>query len=225
MKLLETILNDPKSIASIIEHTNVSVNSREKDIVKLCKEVLKYKFYAAVTLPYYSKLVSKLLKGRAKVVTVIGFPYGVQTTDAKVTEVKSVLDYVDEFDMIMNRTAFSNKDYRYVVNDIKAVVKAAGKKIVKVIIETPELSYKEIKIASRLVAESGAHFVKTAVGYSGPAKVEHVKIMKSVVKDKVKIKASGGIKNFNQALEMIKAGADRIGTSRGVDIIKSIPKK
>lgn len=222
MELWEEILKEPRKISSCIEHTNVRVESKRSDIKKLCVEVLKYNFYGIVILPYYVKLASELLKGRAKVVTLIGFPYGIQPTLAKVAEVKSVFKYVDEFDMIFNRTAFLNKDYLYVVNDIKDVVKAAFPKIVKVIIETPSLTNKEIRDASELVMRAGASFVKTAVGYSGAAKVEHVKIIKSVVRNKLQIKASGGIRNFKQALEMIKAGASRIGTSRGVEIMKTI---
>jgi deoxyribose-phosphate aldolase len=224
MGLFEEILERPEKISNVIEHTNVKVESTKKDIKRLCSEVLKNKFYAGVVLPYHVKLAKKILRDKAKVVTVIGFPYGVQPTEAKVAEVNSTFEYVDEFDMIMNRSAFLNKDYNYVVNDIKEVVKAANPKIVKVIIETPTLNAKQIKVASKLVIKGGAHFVKTAVGYSGPAKVEDVKIIKSVVKDKIGIKASGGIRDFNQALEMIKAGATRIGSSHGVEIIKTIPK-
>lgn len=225
MELWEEIAKVPKKIASFIEHTNVKVEAKKSDIRKLCEEVLKYKFYGAVVLPYYVKLARKLLKGKAKVISVIGFPYGVQPTIAKVAEVKDIFKYVDEFDMIINRSALLNKDYGYVVNDIKNVVRAASPKIVKVIIETPTLSDSEIKVASKLVMKAGAHFVKTAVGYSGAAKAEHVKIIKSVVKNELGIKASGGIRNFEQALEMIKAGASRIGTSHGVEIIKSIKLK
>jgi deoxyribose-phosphate aldolase len=224
MGLVEEILEKPEKISQLIEHTNVKVESTKKDIQKLCSEVLRYKLYAGVVLPYHVKLAKKILKDRAKVVTVVGFPYGIQPTEAKVAEVENTFKYVDEFDMVMNRNAFLNKDYRYVVKDIKAVVKAAYPKAVKVIIETPTLNAKQIKIASKLVMRGGAHFVKTAVGYTGPTKVEDVKIIKSVVKDKIKIKASGGIRDFNQALEMIKAGASRIGTSHGVDIIKTLTK-
>ncbi|MDI6807055.1 MAG: deoxyribose-phosphate aldolase [Candidatus Aenigmarchaeota archaeon] len=222
MELWKEILKEPSKIANYIEYTSVNIESKENEIRKLCRDVLKYNFYGAAILPYYTKLVNKLLKGKAKVVTVIGFPYGIQPTPAKVAEVKSVFEYVDEFDMIFNRTAFLNKDYSYVVNDIKNVVKAAFPKIVKVIIETPSLNNQQIKNASKLVMKAGAHFVKTAVGYSGAAKAEHVKIIKNVVKDRLQIKASGGIKNFNQALEMIRAGASRIGTSNGIKIMNTL---
>jgi deoxyribose-phosphate aldolase len=224
MEIVKEIIERPERIASYIEHTNVKVESTKKDIEKLCKEVLKYKFYGAVVLPYHVKLVKRILKDKAKVITVIGFPYGIQNTKAKIAEIENVFKYVDEFDMVMNRNAFFNKDYAYVVKDIKSVVDAAKPKIVKVIIETPSLTSKQIKIASRLVIEGNAHFVKTAVGYSGPARVEDVKIIRSVVKDKIKIKASGGIKDFKKALEMIKAGANRIGSSHGVDIIRTARK-
>ncbi|MDT7858650.1 MAG: deoxyribose-phosphate aldolase [Candidatus Aenigmarchaeota archaeon] len=224
MEIVKEIIENPTKIANYIEHTNVKVESTKKDIENLCKEVLKYNFYGAVVLPYHVKLARKILKNKAKVITVIGFPYGIQSTRAKVAEVEDVFEYVDEFDMVFNRNAFLNKDYKLVVKDIKSVVNAAKPKVVKVIIETPSLTKEQIKIASKLVIRGNAHFVKTAVGYSGAAKVEDVKIIKRVVGDKIKIKASGGIKDFNQALEMIKAGADRIGSSHGVDIIKTSQK-
>ncbi len=224
MELWREIIQSPKRIASCIEHTNVKVESTRKDVEKLCKEVLKYGFRAAVTLPYHAKLARKLLKDKASVVTVVGFPYGIQPTPAKVAEVEEVYEYVDEIDMVFNRTAFLNKDYSTVVKDIRAVVRAAKPKPVKVIIETPTLSRKQVEEATRLVVRARAAFVKTAVGYKGPARVEDVKVMKKVVGEKLGIKASGGIKSFEQAINMIKAGATRIGTSSGVEIMKSIPR-
>jgi deoxyribose-phosphate aldolase len=216
------IEENPFAIAKIIDHTNVNPNSTAKDIEKLCKEALKYGFACVVTLPYYVKLARKLIRKKAKICTVIGFPWGVQPTEAKIKEVEKVLKYVDELDMVMNRAAFKNGDYDFVLKDIREVVKHANGKPVKVIIETPELTKREIKKASEIVLKSGAAYVKTAVGLKGSVTPEHVKIIKKVVRDKIGIKASGGVRTFAQALELVKSGASRIGCSRSVEIMKSV---
>lgn len=209
-------------IEKYIDHTNVNPNSTKEDIIKLVEEAKQYNFFSVVVLPYYTKLAKELLKNtEIKVGTVIGFPYGCQSTKAKVQEVKDVFEYVDEIDMVMNRAAFKNKDYDFVIKDIKKVVKAAKGKSVKVIIETPELTEEEIRIASELVLRSKADFVKTAVGLKGATELKHVEIIKEVVGNKIKIKASGGIKDYNTAMEFIKRGVDRIGSSKSVEIILS----
>ncbi len=219
---LTELKNNPKTIAKYIDHTNVNPNSTPKDIKKLCNEAKKYSFCSVVVLPYYLKLARKLIgKSKVNVVGVMGFPFGIQHTKAKIIEVKEAFDFVDEFDMVMNRPAFKARDHNLVVKDIKAVVKAARGKPVKVIIESPELTDSEVRKATQLVLKAGASFVKTAVGLKGPAELKHIKIMKSVVGNKIGIKASGGIRSFNQALEFLKAGATRLGTSHGVKIITS----
>jgi len=221
---LDEIKKHPKAIARYIDHTNVCPNSTEQGIRRVCREAIRYNFYCVVVLPYYVKLARRLLKGTGiKTCTVIGFPFGVQLTEAKLQEMKKTVRYVDEFDIVMNRAAFKNRDYDFVLKELKKLVAFARKnrKLTKVIIETPELTESEIRKASRIVLDSGADFVKTAVGIKGPATVEHVKIIKSVVGDKIGIKASGGIRNFGQAFRFIEAGASRLGCSRSVDIIKS----
>ncbi len=220
------IKKNPKLIARLIDHTNVNPNSTKHDIEKLVKEAKKYNFYSIVVLPYHVKFAKKLIKNtEIKLVTVIGFPFGVQTTDAKIQEIKDAYKYVDEFDIVMNRPAFKSKDYSYVLNDLKKVVESARGKITKVIIETPELTSNETYKASKIVLKAGANFVKTAVGLKGPAKPTHIKIMKKAVGNKIKIKASGGIRDFNSALKFLRAGASRIGASHSVDIIKSAFQK
>ncbi len=210
-----------------IEHTNVNPNCREENVRKLCKEAIRFNFHSVVVLPYYVKLARKLLEGTdIKVCTVIGFPYGIQNTKAKLAELEEVINFVDEIDTVMNRPAFKNGDYELVIKDVKALVNACnpvGKKV-KVIIETPELSLDEIKTAARLVMEAGADFVKTAVGLKGPTRIEHVEAIKAVVGDSLGIKASGGIRTYRQALAMINTGATRIGSSHGVEIIESKPR-
>jgi deoxyribose-phosphate aldolase len=213
----EKLRENPMSIADYIDHTEVSPLSTEKDIRKLCSEANRYNMHLVMILPYYVRLARKLTKN--KVGVVIGFPFGVQSTKAKIDEIKNAYRFADEFDIVMNRPAFKNKDYGYILKELKDIRKVIGKKTFKVIIESPELTDKEIKKASELVLASGADFVKTAVGLKGPAKVGHVKIMRKVAGDKMKVKASGGIKDFREAMKFISAGADRIGTSHGVEII------
>ncbi|MEK6934329.1 MAG: deoxyribose-phosphate aldolase [Nanoarchaeota archaeon] len=215
--MIKELKNNPLMIAKYIDHTEVSPNSIVKEIKELCAEVNKYSFYSVMVLPYYAKLARKLTK--SKVGVVIGFPFGVQSTKAKIDEIKEVYGYVDEFDVVINRAAFKNKDYNYVLKELKKIRKVIGRKIMKVIIESPELSNYEIKKASEIVLASGADFVKTAVGLRGDAQIKHIRIMKKVVKNKIKVKASGGIKTFEQALGFIRAGADRIGTSHGIEIV------
>lgn len=216
---MKRYFNYSGNLASYIDHTEVSPLSTEKDVKKLCEEAIKYNFYSVMVLPYYAKFARKIVGNKVKVGVVIGFPFGVQNTRAKVEEIKEVYDFVDEFDVVINRPAFKNKDYSYIENELKQLRRTIGKKVFKVIIESPELKKDEIKKASELVLKSGADFVKTAVGLKGPAKIGDVTIMKSVAKEKMKVKASGGIKNFKEALDFISAGADRIGTSHGIEII------
>ena len=209
-------------IEKYIDHTNVDPNSTSKDIEKLVDEAKQYNFFSVVVLPYYVKLAKRLVKETdIKIGTVIGFPYGCQSTKAKVKEIEEVIDYVDEIDMVMNRAAFKNGDYEFVLNDINEVVEASQGKSVKVIIETPELTIEEIKRASEIVLKSKADFVKTAVGLKGPTIFEHVKIIKNVVGNKKLVKASGGIRDYKTALRFIEMGASRIGSSKSVEIIKS----
>lgn len=213
---------EPELIASIIDHTNVEPDATEAEIRELCEEVREYGFCSAVVVPYHAKLTAELVGDAASVVVVVGFPYGVQNTQAKRAEVAAVLDYADEVDMVMNRTAFANGDYEYVVEDIKAVKNAVGDKTLKCIIESPALSEDEIRTAAELVAAGGADFVKTAVGYEGGCDPAEIRAMRETVGADVGVKASGGIHSFEEAFEMVEAGATRIGASAGVEIVESI---
>ena len=150
----------------------------------------------------------------------MGFPFGAQCTEAKLAEMKKAFPFADEFDFVINRQALKNGDYNFILKELKTLARAKRGKIMKVIIESPELTDKEIYKASQLVLASGADFLKTAVGLRAGAKISDVKIMKKVVGDKIKIKASGGIKDFKTALAFLAAGASRLGTSHGVEIVK-----
>lgn len=214
---------NPRQIVSLIEHTNVDPDATETAIRQLATEVREYSFHSAVVVPYHVPLVAEVLDEAAAVTAVVGFPYGVQSTAAKVAEVED-LPAADEIDMVINRTAFTAGDHETVVDDIRAVVDAAGDRPVKCIIESPALSETEIKTAATLVEEAGADFVKTAVGYDGPADPVEVAAIDAAVSDQMGIKASGGIGSFSDAMEMVAAGATRIGASSGVAIAESVPE-
>jgi len=213
------------NIAKYIDHTNLKACASKEDIIKLCDEARRYNFYAVCVNPYRVKLAKEQLQGtNIKVATVIGFPLGATPTEVKVFEAKKALeDGADEVDMVLNIGALKDKAYKYVRNDIAEVVRIAHEKgaIVKVIIETCYLSEEEKEIACKLAVEAGADFVKTSTGFgTGGATIEDVKLMRKVVGDKLGVKAAGGIRTYEEALAMINAGANRIGTSSGVKIIE-----
>ena len=213
------------NIAKYIDHTNLKSYATKEDIIKLCEEAKKYGFYAVCVNPYRVKLAKEHLKGTdIKVASVIGFPLGATPTEVKVFEAKKALENgADELDMVINIGALKDKNYEYVKKDIEDVTKVAHEKgaIVKVIIETCYLSEEEKEIACKLAMEAGADFVKTSTGFgTGGATIEDVKLMRKVVGDKLGVKAAGGIRTYEEALAMINAGANRIGTSSGVKIIE-----
>ncbi|WP_254863006.1 deoxyribose-phosphate aldolase [Halovivax gelatinilyticus] len=222
MSLASDLRDEPNRIASIIEHTNVDPASTEAEIRTLCSEVKEYGFYSAVVVPYHAKLADELLGDEAKVVVVVGFPYGIQNAAAKRAEVEALTEYADEFDMVMNRTAFANDDAETVVEDVAAVKDAVGDSPLKCIIESPALSRAEISRASELAAEGGADFVKTAVGYDGGTDPEEIQAIREPLDGNTGVKASGGIATFDDALEMVEAGATRIGASSGIEIVESV---
>ncbi len=212
-----------ENLAKMIDHTNLNPNATFEDIEKLCNEAKKYGFVVVCVAPYYVRKAVKLLEGTdIKVCGIVGFPFGYDSTVTKVFETKKAMeDGALEIDMVMNRCALKNKEYGAVKEDIESVVKAAKGRITKVIMETCDLNEEEIEKACKIIEESGAHFVKTSTGFGkGGAKVEDVKLVKEVVGARIGIKASGGIRTYEQAIELMKAGATRIGTSAGVKIIE-----
>ncbi|KAF3930203.1 hypothetical protein ABW20_dc0102523 [Dactylellina cionopaga] len=228
-------LSKPSSaLAATIDHTLLKPDATADQIKTLCEEAVKYGFKSCCINPCHVPLVTATLNNTptnlAETTThplpcsVIGFPLGVSTTAAKCYEASlAILAGAREIDMVISVGHLRSKDYGYIYNDIQAVVLSAKGAPVKVIIETFLLTSKEEKIAACfLAAEAGAAFVKTSTGFNGGgATVEDVRLMKRSVafKEDVKVKASGGVKNFEQAVEMVKAGADRIGTSGGVAIM------
>lgn len=222
MSLFDALRDDPESVVSIIEHTNVDPAATEAEIRELCQEVLEYGFRSAVVVPYHAELAREILGDRANVVAVIGFPYGIQNSPAKRAEADALLEHADELDMVMNRTAFANGDDELVVDDIAAVKDAVGDRPLKCIIESPALSPEEITHAAELVERGGADFVKTAVGYDGPTEPREIEAIREGLDSSTQIKASGGIGSFEEVLEMVQAGASRIGASSGVEIYESV---
>lgn len=207
------------TINQYIDHTILKPTATERDIIDLCNEAKKYKFFAVCVNSCYVPLAKQLLsKSTTKIATVIGFPLGATATEAKVFEAKNAIDGgADEIDMVINMGYLRSKNYVAVFKDISEVKMAIGKKPLKVILEISELSKNEIVKACEICLDAKADFIKTSTGFSkSGATLTAVKIIKKLVKDQAKIKASGGIRDLETALKYVNAGADRIGTSSGV---------
>ena len=210
------------SLSSLIDHTNLRPDALHSDIEILCKEAVQYKFASVCINPVYVSYAKSILKDEnPKVCSVVGFPLGADSEEMKYAEARFLIfQGVDEIDMVMNTALLRERKLDLVKNEIKKVVEAADGNCVKVIIETSLLNQDEKALACNIVMESGAAFVKTSTGFSSSgATLEDVRLIKKLVGDRVGIKASGGIKTKNEALKLIEAGASRIGTSRGVEII------
>lgn len=210
-------------ISSTIDHTLLKPEASKEEIKKLCEEAKNYAFAAVCVNPCHIELCKELLKdSNVKIATVIGFPLGANTKEVKAFEALDAINRgATEIDMVINIGALKDKDYNTVKEDIEAVVQSAkDKAIVKVIIETSLLTNEEKIKACELAMEAKADFVKTSTGFStGGATIEDVKLMKSVVGNNLKVKASGGIRSLETARDMLEAGASRLGTSSGVKIV------
>lgn len=198
------------NLNSLIDHTNLKPTMTGPGLVKLCAEAKKYQFWSVCVNPVWVKLAKK--QG-VRVCSVVGFPLGANTLAIKAAEIKqAVKDGADEVDMVINQAG-------NVLQEVKAAVKAAQGRAVKIIIETCYLTDKEKVLAAKLVKAAGAQFVKTSTGFGpGGATVEDVRLLRKTVGPDFGVKASGGIKTRQQAEAMIKAGANRIGTSSGIEI-------
>lgn len=207
----------------MIDHTILGATITKEEVQIKCKEAKKHNFASVCTNPNHVELLNKELKGSSvKTCTVIGFPLGANLTKIKINEAKIAIEQgAEELDMVINIGALKEGEIDLVVEDIAGVVKAAGDKLVKVIIETCYLTNEEIIQACKAVQKAQADFVKTSTGFgSAGAKIEDVKLIKKIVGDKLGVKASGGIKNIDDAIKMIEAGATRLGASSGVSIIE-----
>lgn len=210
-------------LARMIDHTVLKADTKEEKVEEICKEALQYNFASVCINPCNVEFAAKLLRGsEVKVCTVIGFPLGANTTATKTFETKDAIEKgATEVDMVINIGKLKDKDYDYVKKDIEAVVnEAKGKALTKVIIETCLLTDEEKIIACRLSKEAGADFVKTSTGFStGGATVSDIKLMREAVEEKLGVKASGGVRTYEDSIAMIEAGATRIGASASIDII------
>ena len=207
-----------------IDHTILKATATPKDIVQLCAEAIQFKFYAVCVNGCYIKLAKTELKNsEVKIAAVIGFPLGAMSTESKMAEaVQCVADGADEIDMVINIGLLKAGQADLVEDEIAAIKKAIGKKVLKVIIETCYLTNEEKKMACRTALNAAADFVKTSTGFgTGGATIEDVKLMKAEVGDKLKIKASGGIRDLKTALEYIDLGVNRLGTSSGIELVTS----
>lgn len=212
------------------DHTILKAEASEEDVRKLCKEAAEEKFFSVCVNSCYVPLaVSQLMGTEVKVAAVAGFPLGACSTDVKVFETKWCCQAgAAEIDMVLQIGALKEGRADYVREDIRAVVDAAAKHgaIVKVILETCLLTDEEIVLACKLSEEAGAAFVKTSTGFStGGATAHHVALMKKTVGDRLEVKASGGIRDLRKVMDMIEAGADRIGASASVAIMEEYRSK
>ncbi|WP_040928387.1 deoxyribose-phosphate aldolase [Nosocomiicoccus massiliensis] len=209
-------------IERYIDHTLLKPDTTTDDIKKLCEEAKQYNFFSVCVNPSHVELCKSLLEGSdTKVCTVVGFPLGATTSEVKQFEtVQAIRNGADEIDMVINIGALKAGDLETVQKDIEAVVNVKGEALVKVIIETALLTPDEIVTVSELSKKAGADFVKTSTGFNGRgASVEDVTLMKSTVGDALGVKASGGIRSKEDALQMIEKGATRLGASSGVKIV------
>lgn len=211
-----------------IDHTNLRPTATETDIRQLCVEAYQHQFRAICLPPSYVLYASDILAGMPiKVCTVVGFPLGYNSLSVKVLEAEKALDDgATELDMVINLTRFKSMAYMSVREEIATLARLAHGRgaLLKVIIETAYLDDMDIRVACELCVEAEADFVKTSTGFAPTgADLEQVKLIRSLLPDSVQVKASGGIKTFEQAHAFVEAGATCIGTSSGVAIMQAIP--
>lgn len=213
-----------KDMAQYIDHTILNADARKEDIKKICDEAAEYNFKTVCIQPYWIPFAKEELKDtEVGITTVIGFPLGANSSKVKAFEARQALkDGATEVDMVINVGALKSNNKDAVLEDIKAVVdEVAGEAVVKVIIETALLTKEEKVLASELSKKAGADFVKTSTGFStGGATVDDIKLMRATVGPDLGVKASGGVRSYEDAQAMIDAGATRIGASSGISIVE-----
>ena len=210
------------NVSAIIDHTLLKPNATYDDFKKLCEEALDNGFYSVCVPPYMVKTCKKaLFDTNVKVCTVVGFPFGYNDYLSKIIETKqSIISGVDEIDAVMNISALKSRDFKYVEKEIALLRKTAENKILKIIVETAYLNEKEKNEIAKIILRNKVDFLKTSTGFApSGAKVEDIKFFKKILSNNVKIKASGAISTYEQAEELIRAGANRLGTSKSLQII------
>lgn len=221
---------DTRTLAAAIDHTALKPNLTTGDIAQLCEEAMLHRFAAVCVPPCYVRMACGLLENSGiEVATVIGFPLGYNTAAAKVSETIDALDNgAGEIDVVQNISFIKSDDYEHAVAEIREitnVVHGRGKKV-KVILETSYLNKEEIEKCCRMYGALGVDFVKTSTGFSdGGAKAETVALMRQNLPEGVQIKASGGIRTYDDAVLMLRSGATRLGCSAGVAIMKESAHK
>ncbi|KXB61988.1 deoxyribose-phosphate aldolase [Gemella haemolysans] len=206
-----------------IDHTILKATASGTDVQKLCEEAIEHEFYSVCVNGCYVADAKHLLQGTdVKIAAVVGFPLGAMTTAAKVFEAKEAVENgASEIDMVINVAKLKDGEFEYVENEIRQIKEAIGDNVLKVIIETCYLTDEEKVKACELSLAAKADFVKTSTGFgTDGATYEDVKLMKSVVGDNAKVKASGGVRDKETAQKYINLGAERLGTSSGIDIVK-----
>jgi deoxyribose-phosphate aldolase len=212
-------------VNSYIDHTFLKPFGQQKDIFELCEAAKKFEFFSVCINSCHILYAKELLNGsKVAVCTVVGFPLGATATKAKIFEAETALYLgADEIDMVINLGDLKDKKFELVKNEIVQIKEVTGKKVLKVILETCYLTEEEKIAACKICVEAGADFVKTSTGFgSAGATIEDIKLMKQVVKENAKIKASGGIRDYATAKLFIDNGADRLGTSNSVAIAKGM---
>lgn len=212
------------AFAAMIDHTLLKPDATKNQVKRLCEEAIEYGFHSVCVNSSFVYYCTQLLRGTdVKVCTVVGFPLGAMSTAGKVAETTAAIeDGADEIDMVIHVGMIKSGDWDYVRQDIASVVEASGNNaLVKVILETCLLTEEEKVHACRVCQEAGADYVKTSTGFStGGATVEDVHLMRQTVQDTMGVKASGGIRTAEDARRMEEAGADRLGTSAGISIVR-----
>lgn len=222
---MTTELNS-STIASMIDHTLLKAEATTNELIKHCKDARDFKFYSVCVNPSNIKIAKQLLEGSGvKTITVVGFPLGANLSETKAAETKhAIAAGADEIDMVINIAAVKMADWKIVESDIFSVVVQAGNIPVKVILETAILTTDEIEKACTCAENAGAKFVKTSTGFhpAGGATLQAISIMRRSVSPGIGVKASGGIRSFDDAKKAIEAGANRLGTSASVMICKGL---
>jgi deoxyribose-phosphate aldolase len=213
------------NIAPYIEHTLLKPTATWPEIANLCKEAMEYGFAAVCVPPLYVKKATELLtNSEVKTATVIGFPFGYTAIEAKVAEiVLAIVDGADELDMVVNISAIKNEDWTFIANEINTIMPIVKNKnkVIKVIIESGVLTDDEIIKCCDIYGAAGVDYVKTSTGYAEKgASIHAVQLIRTHLSDAVKIKASGGIKSYSFAKELINAGANRLGCSGSIKIVE-----
>jgi deoxyribose-phosphate aldolase len=213
---------DRKKILNAVDHTLLTQSATWEDIKQILDDGIKYEVASACIPASYVKKAKEYVDGKLAICTVIGFPNGYSTTAVKVFETEDAIkNGADEIDMVINIGDVKNRDYQSILNEIKAIHKACNGKILKVIIETCLLTEEEKIKMCEIVTQSGTEYIKTSTGFStGGATFDDIALMKKYVGKDVKIKAAGGISSLEDAAKFMELGADRLGTSRIVKIIK-----